>query len=58
MPMYNLEECSNKYSKTSGRSWQYHRDELNATLADSESLNLKYNQQEPPLALVMQRMLK
>ena len=25
MPMYNLIECSNDYSKTSGRLWQYYR---------------------------------
>ena len=27
MPMYNLIEYSNKYSKTSGSLWQYYRDE-------------------------------
>ena len=27
MPMYNLIEYSNNYSKTSGSSWQYYRDE-------------------------------
>ena len=27
MPMYNLIEYSNAYSKTSGSSWQYYRDE-------------------------------
>ena len=26
-PMYNLIECSNNYSKTSGRLWQYYRGE-------------------------------
>ena len=26
MPMYNLIEYSNDYSKTSGSLWQYHRD--------------------------------
>ena len=29
MPMYNLIECSDNYSKTSGRLWQYYRDESN-----------------------------
>ena len=29
MPMYNLIEYSDIYSKTSGSLWQYHRDELN-----------------------------
>ena len=27
MPMVNLIEYSDKYSKTSGRSWQYYKDE-------------------------------
>ena len=26
MPMYNLIEYSDNYSKTSGRLWQYYRD--------------------------------
>ena len=29
MPMYNLIEYSNYYSKTSGSLWQCHRDDLN-----------------------------
>ena len=48
MPMYNLIECSDNYSKTSGRLWQYCKDvpavnnngdiaEFNAT----DSFNLK-----------------
>ena len=28
MPMYNLIEYSDNYSKTSGSLWQYHKDEL------------------------------
>ena len=27
MPMYNLIECNDNYSKTSGSLWQYYRDE-------------------------------
>ena len=27
MPMYNLIECSDNYSKTSGSLWQFYRDE-------------------------------
>ena len=27
MPVYNLKEYSNNYSKTSGRLWQYYKDE-------------------------------
>ena len=36
MPMYNLIEYSGNYGKTSGRLWQYYRDEPNDNLADSE----------------------
>ena len=35
--MYNLIEYSDNYSKTSGRLWQYYRDEPNDNSADSES---------------------
>ena len=31
MPMHNLIEYSNNYSKTAGSLWQYHRDELALT---------------------------
>ena len=41
MPMYNLIEYSDNYSKTSGSSWQYYRDEPNNNLADSESFKSK-----------------
>ena len=38
MPMYNLIEYSDNYSKTSGSLWQYYRDEPflgdNSTIAD------------------------
>ena len=37
MVMYNLIEYSDNYSKTSGRLWQYYRDEPNDNSADSES---------------------
>ena len=37
MPMYNLIECSDNYSKTSRSLWQYYRDEANANMANSES---------------------
>ena len=33
MPMFNLIEYSNNYSKTSGSLWQHHRDELALTNA-------------------------
>ena len=41
IPMYNLIEYSDNYSKTSGILWQYYRDELNNNLADSESFKSK-----------------
>ena len=41
MPMYNLIEYSNNYSKRSGTLWHYYRDERNNNLTDSESLKFK-----------------
>ena len=41
MPMCNLIEYSNNYSKLSGRSWGYYKDEPNASLTDSESFKSK-----------------
>ena len=41
MPKYNLMEYSHNYSKTSRRLWQYHKDEPNDNLADSESFKSK-----------------
>ena len=41
MPMYNLIEYSDNYSKTSGRLWQYYKDEPNDNLTDSESFKSK-----------------
>ena len=41
MPMYNLIEYSDNYSKTSGTFWQYYRDERNNNLTGSESLKFK-----------------
>ena len=43
MPMYNLIEYSNNYSKTSGSLWQYYKDEPNDNLANSESFKSKVN---------------
>ena len=37
MPMYNLIEYSDNYSKTSGSLWQYYKDDPNNKLRDSES---------------------
>ena len=39
--MYNLIECSDSYSKTSGSLWQYYRDKPNNDLTSSESLKSK-----------------
>ena len=41
MPMYNLIEYSDNYSKTSESLWQYYRDEPNDNIADSESFKSK-----------------
>ena len=41
MPMYNLLEYSNNYSKASGNLWQYYRDEPNDNVANSESFRSK-----------------
>ena len=41
MPMYNLIEYSNNYSKTSGSLWQYYRDEPNENITESESFKFK-----------------
>ena len=41
IPMYNLIEYSDNYSKTSGSWWQYYKDEPNDYLTDSESFKSK-----------------
>ena len=41
MPMYNLIEYSDNYSKTSGSLWQYYKDEPNDNITDSESFKSK-----------------
>ena len=41
MPMYNLLEYTNNYSKSSGNLWQYYRDEPNDNVANSESFRSK-----------------
>ena len=41
MPMYNLIEYSDNYSKTFGSLWKYYKDEPNNNLADSESFKSK-----------------
>ena len=41
MPMYNLIEYSDNYSKTSGSLWQYYKDDRNITITQSESFKFK-----------------
>ena len=41
MPMYNLIEYSNNYSKTSGSLWGCYKGETNDNLPDSESFKSK-----------------
>ena len=41
MPVYNLIEYSDNYSKTSGTLWQYYKDDPNNNLAKSESFKYK-----------------
>ena len=41
MPMYNLTEYSDNYSKTSESLWQYYKDDPNDNLTDSESFKSK-----------------
>ena len=38
MLMYNLIEYSDNYSKTSGRLWQYYKDDPNDNITESESV--------------------
>ena len=57
MPMYNLIEYSDNYSKTSGNLWQYYRYYLNDNMAESESFKSKITIIKPPL-IVIQKVLK
>ena len=41
MPMYNLIEHSNNYSKTSGSLWQYYRSDPNDNITESKSFKYK-----------------
>ena len=41
MPMYNLTEYSDNYSKTSGGLWQYYKDDPNDNIENSESFKNK-----------------
>ena len=41
MPMYNLIEYSDNYSKTSGSLWQYYKEEPNDNLANFTKSKVK-----------------
>ena len=41
MPLYNLIEYSDNYSKTSGSLWQYYKDDPNDNMEQSESFKSK-----------------
>ena len=58
MPMYNLIEYSDNYSKTSGSLWKCYRDEPTDNLADSESSKSKIKTTGKTPAAVMKKMLK
>ena len=41
MPMHDLIEYGDNYSKTSGRLWQYYKDDPNSNITRSESFKSK-----------------
>ena len=43
MPMYNVIEYGDNYSKASGSLWQYYKDDPNDNITDSESFTFKVN---------------
>ena len=58
MPMYNLIEYSDNYSKTSGSLWKYYKDEPNDNIADPESFKSKIRKLEKLLMMEIQKMWK
>ena len=58
LPMYNLIEYGDNYSKTSGSSWQYDKDEPKDNIADSESFKSKVKITGRLLLIEIQEMLK
>ena len=58
MPMYNLIEYSDNYSKTSGILWQYYRDKPTDTLANSELFKSKVKITGKSPMIVIQTVLK
>ena len=45
MPIYNLLEYNKNYSKTTGRFWNYYRDEPNSCVG-GENNNLNYSMKD------------
>ena len=58
MPMYNLIEYSDNYSKPSGSLWQYYKNDPDDNIADSESFKYKVKSQEKLLMIETRKMLK
>ena len=58
MPMYNLIEYSDNYSKPSGSLWQYYKNDPDDNMADSESFKYKVKSQEKLLMIETRKMLK
>ena len=58
MPMYNLIESGENYSKTSGSLWQPYKDDPNDNLTDSELFKCKVKITGKLLTMEIQKMLK
>ena len=58
MPMYNLIEYSDNYSKRSGSLWQYYKHDPNNDIANSESFKFKVKITGKTLMMLIQNMLK
>ena len=58
LPMYNLSEYSDNYSKTSESLWQYYKVDLKNNITDSESFKFKVKITGNSLQQVVQKMLK
>ena len=58
MPMYNLIEYSDNYSKTSRSLWQYYEDDPNDNITQSETLKSKIKITGKTPAALIQKMLK
>ena len=58
IPVYNLVEYSNNYSKTSGALWPHCKEEPDDDMTSSKSFKSKVKTTRKPLLMVMQQMLK